>query len=343
MHVLVTGHTGFKGAWLSFLLTELGHKVSGLALDPLPGSLFDQGELGSLLGSDIRGDIRSAEVVQEAFAAVEPDVVVHLAAQSLVLESYARPRETYEVNVFGTLNVLEALSASSSVGSAVIVTTDKVYENTGKSTGYVETDPLGGADPYSSSKAMADLLTFGWIQSFTTCPTGVARAGNVIGGGDTSAHRLMPDLMRDYTAGVPAAIRNPESVRPWQHVLDCLNGYLQLIEFLDVNKTSGAWNFGPQSGSFKTVAELADTATQVFMQRTGTDAHWNSVAVEQEHEAALLTLDSTKARTELGWQDYLTFEQAVEWTVEWTVRVNAGEPAARVTIDQVRNFLELRG
>jgi CDP-glucose 4,6-dehydratase len=267
---------------------------------------------------------------------------MHLAAQSLVLESYVRPRETYEVNVMGTLNLLESLKSANSVSSAVIVTTDKVYENTGKITGYVETDPLGGADPYSSSKAMADLLTSGWIQSFDICSTGIARAGNVIGGGDISAHRLVPDLMRDFTAGKSAVIRNPESVRPWQHVLDCLNGYLLLIDFLERKKESGAWNFGPQATSFKTVAELADTASESFSQRTGDKATWNVGEVEQAHEAALLTLDSTKARNELSWHDYLSFNDAVDWTVDWTVRVNGGESALAVTQDHVQRFLKLR-
>jgi CDP-glucose 4,6-dehydratase len=343
MHVLVTGHTGFKGAWLVSLLNQLGHSVSGLALDPIPGSLFDCGGFDSRVRQDFRGDIRSVAVVQETLREAQPDIVVHLAAQSLVLESYVRPRETYEVNVFGTLNVLETIKANDCVSSAVIVTTDKVYANTGKLTGYVETDPLGGADPYSSSKAMADLLTSGWAQSFDVCPLGIARAGNVIGGGDVSAHRLMPDLMRDFTRGTPAAIRNPKAVRPWQHVLDCLNGYLLLIDFLEMNRSSGAWNFGPEPTSFTTVAELADTARDTYMRLGESHATWNAITVKQEHEAALLTLDSTKARGELGWRDHLTFEQAVEWTVEWAVRVNAGESAARVTDTQVQRFLELRG
>ena len=343
MHALVTGHTGFKGAWLVVLLNELGHTVSGLALDPEPGSLYECGELGEFVQMDIRGDIRDPEVVRAACERVQPDLVIHLAAQSLVLESYVRPRETYEVNVFGTLNVLEAVSVTESVQASVIVTTDKVYVNTAKESGYVESDPLGGLDPYSASKSMADLLTTSWIESFDLPPTGIARAGNVIGGGDISAHRLVPDLMRDFSEGVTASVRNPESVRPWQHVLDCLNGYVLLTNYLVESKESGAWNFGPQPNSFKTVAKVADTAAAAFNSKVESDATWQSASVPQAHEAALLTLDSTKARNQLGWQDHLSFDEAVDWTAEWTIRVNAGEAPAEVTRSQVRKFIDMRG
>ncbi len=250
MHYLITGHTGFKGPWLVLLLLSRGHQVSGLALNPDDGSLFQRAGLTEHLVSDFRVDIRDAEATAAAVKAAAPDVVVHMAAQSLVRESYRNPRYTYETNAIGTLNVLEAVGATPSVRAHVVITTDKVYRNVDQEAGYVETDPLGGDDPYSASKAMADLLAQSWIRSFPGVPTAIARGGNVIGGGDVSHDRLLPDLVAAYADGRAPQLRFPRAVRPWQHVLDCLNGYLVLADALLTGSGLGQWNFGPGRDSF---------------------------------------------------------------------------------------------
>ncbi|MFZ4497882.1 MAG: CDP-glucose 4,6-dehydratase, partial [Candidatus Nanopelagicales bacterium] len=230
MHYLVTGHTGFKGAWMTMWLTSQGHQVSGLALDPEPGALFETAKLHPLLAHDIRADIRDSANVMDALRVTAPDVVIHLAAQPLVRESYLNPRWTFETNVMGTMNVLEAVQQTPSVKTQLIITTDKVYRNVNQVAGYVEPDPLGGDDPYSASKAMADLLTHSWVTSFGGPPTAVARAGNVIGGGDVCKDRLIPDVIAALASGKAPVLRYPNAVRPWQHVLDCINGYLMLVD-----------------------------------------------------------------------------------------------------------------
>lgn len=336
MHFLVTGHTGFKGAWLVHLLNRLGHEVSGLALDPVQGSLFEAGRVGELMRADGRVDVRDSRMTSLFMADCSPDVVIHMAAQPLVRASYRDPRGTFETNVDGTLSVLEAVAATSSVRAAVVVTTDKVYRNVGKIEGYVEADPLGGRDPYSASKAMADILTASWSASFPGCSIGIARAGNVIGGSDVSEDRLFPDLVRAFESGRPAQLRAPESVRPWQHVLDCLDGYLNLVDHLLEYHSSGeAWNFGPDPDSFRSVGELATLAASKW----GEGACWEAAADSGPHEAALLTLDASKARDQLGWKDLLSFEEAVEWTAEWAMRAQAGEAPRDITYAQVDEYL----
>jgi CDP-glucose 4,6-dehydratase len=337
VHVLVTGHTGFKGSWLTLMLAEAGHEVSGLALDPEPGALFLTAGLSSLLVQDIRCDVRDGDAVAALVADVAPDVVIHMAAQPLVRASYIDPRWTFETNVMGTLSVLEAVAATDSVQAAVMVTTDKVYRNVGQLAGYREADALGGHDPYSASKAMADILVSSWADSFGGCPIAVARAGNVIGGGDVSADRLMPDLVRGFAAGESVGIRNPAAVRPWQHVLDCLNGYLMLVPALLAGSGAGAWNFGPDPDGFRTVADAASLAADAW----GDGAAWAPVSGDGLHEAELLTLDASRARTELGWHDRLDFASAVTWTVDWARRVDAGEDARSVTRDQIEAFTAL--
>lgn len=338
MRFLVTGHTGFKGAWLVAILRGLDHEVSGLALDPLPESLFLRASLAELLADDFRTDVRDTHAVETVVKRCAPEIVIHMAAQPLVRASYIDPRTTVETNVNGTFNVLQAIANAQSVKAAVIVTTDKVYHNVGKVQGYVEGDPLGGHDPYSASKAMADILTSSWAPSFNGCSIGIARAGNVIGGGDVSRDRLFPDLVRSFAQGEVAQLRAPASVRPWQHVLDCLQGYLALVDHLLHNPVSGdAWNFGPDPGSFKTVGEVATVAAEAW----GQGAMWEAVAEDGPHEASLLTLDSTKARTQLGWGDRLSFDQAVEWTMQWSKDVEAGRDPWKVTQEQITAFAEL--
>jgi CDP-glucose 4,6-dehydratase len=333
----LSGHTGFKGSWLAILLEHRGDSVAGVALDPEPGSLFDLADISQDLTADDRLDIRDAEELRSIVAQQEPELFFHLAAQPLVRESYRNPEATMSTNVTGTMNVLEAVRHSPSMRAQVIVTTDKVYRNVGKREGYVESDPLGGDDPYSASKAMADILAQSWARSFELPPMAIARAGNVIGGGDVSQDRLLPDLMRSFAAGRTARIRYPNAVRPWQHVLDCLNGYLLLSDALLVGNGAGAWNFGPPPQNVVSVGEVADIAARLW----GSDASWEVDGDDHPHEAAFLTLDSTKARTELHWRDRLDVEEAIGWVVEWHKRVLAGESARAVTIEQVQRFEEL--
>ena len=334
MHYLITGHTGFKGAWLALLLAARGHQVSGLALEPEPGSLFIQANIAEQLKADLRVDIRDAEATAAAVRSVAPDVVVHLAAQALVRESYREPRYTYETNAMGTLNVLEAVAGTPSVQANVVITTDKVYRNINQEAGYVETDPLGGDDPYSASKAMADLLTQSWVRSFPGVPTAVARAGNVIGGGDVCRDRLLPDLVTAYAAGVAPRLRFPHAVRPWQHVLDCLNGYLTLADALLAGSGLGEWNFGPGRDSFVEVGDVASLSAQLW----GHGAQWQPQPGEHPHEAGLLALDAGKAQRDLGWRDRLPFWDAVAWTVDWYRRIENGADPLAVTTEQIAMF-----
>ena len=337
MHYLVTGHTGFKGAWLTHWLLHRGHRVSGIALDPEPGSLFARCDLGSLMSADLRLDIRQQGPLQAAVAELAPDVVVHLAAQPLVRESYRDPRTTFETNVMGTLNVVQAVSRTPSVTAQVIVTTDKVYRNVRQIWGYRETDPLGGDDPYSASKAMADILTASWVQSFPGPPTAIARAGNVIGGGDVGQDRLLPDLLRQFADGQPAIIRYPDAVRPWQHVLDCLNGYLMLAEALLAGQGTGAWNFGPDAASFVPVRVIADKACDLW----GDGAHWQHVNQGAPHEAELLALDARKAQVDLHWRNVLDLDASLAWTVSWEQARLAGSDPGALTRGQIVEFEDL--
>ena len=224
MHFLITGHTGFKGAWLSMLLHARGHTVSGISLQPETNSLFIQANVQKFLERDIRCDINESSKLTSYFNETKPDVVIHLAAQALVRESYNNPITTFETNVMGTLNVMKASQQLRDLKGQLIVTTDKVYKNMNKTSGYVESEALGGQDPYSASKAMADIAAQSWLSSFDNPPTAIARAGNVIGGGDICADRLIPDLIQSYSNGSKPKLRAPNSIRPWQHVLDCLNG-----------------------------------------------------------------------------------------------------------------------
>lgn len=325
MHYLITGHTGFKGTWLALLLLRNGHTVSGIALDPLDGSLFDGVDLSAKLANDFRVDIRDKKATLEAVTACSPDVVFHLAAQPLVRESYRDPRFTYETNVMGTFNVLEAVAATPSVKAHVVITTDKVYRNVNQVAGYVETDPLGGEDPYSSSKAMADLMTQSWVHSFPGVPTAIARAGNVIGGGDVSPERLLVDLIANFQAHTSTEIRYPQAVRPWQHVLDCVAGYVALSNALLDGRGEGEWNFGPGIESFVTVGTVADLAVELW----GGDAAWHTSTGTHFPEAGLLALDSAKALANLNWKNVLPFPASLEWTIDWyKLRADGVDPMA---------------
>lgn len=336
MRILVTGHTGFKGAWLTVMLARLGHEVSGLSLDPEPRALYDQANISDLVRHDMRADIRNPAAVKAAFQQVNPELILHLAAQPLVRLSYKEPRFTFETNVMGSYNILEASQSLKSLKALVMVTTDKVYRNVNRTEGYREDEPLGGDDPYSASKAMADLLVQSWVKSFPGAPTAIVRGGNVIGGGDVSADRLLVDLIAGFAKGKPVDIRYPESVRPWQHVLDCLTGYLYVSKALLEGAGSGAWNIGPDEKSFIPVRQIADTAADLW----GETAGWNDISGDSHaHEAGLLALDATRARTELGWSDLIPYPESLEWTIDWAKRVWSGENPRSATEEQIDRFL----
>ena len=318
--VLVTGHTGFKGSWLALWLRRLGAEVIGYALPPstMP-SHYELADVGSDMRS-IFADVRDAQQMHNAFAEARPEIVFHLAAQSLVRASYEIPRETYEVNVIGTANLLDAVRAWGSVRAVVIVTSDKCYENREWSWGYRESDPLGGHDPYSSSKACAEILTAAYRSSYFSDPQAAriasARAGNVIGGGDWARDRLIPDLVTAFAAGRKPLIRNPHAIRPWQFVLDPLYGYLLLAERLcapDGDSFAEAWNFGPEDRDVRSVGAVVDRVAGLW----GDGATVERDARQHPHEAQFLKLDSSKARARLGWSSRLDVENALTWTVRW--------------------------
>jgi CDP-glucose 4,6-dehydratase len=340
--VLITGHTGFKGAWLSLWLTQHGAHVTGLALPPeTTPSLFDQ--LGLVGEIDHRiGDICDAGLVARLVQEIAPDVVFHLAAQSLVLRGYRSPVETWQTNVMGTINVMEALRANDKPSAAVLVTTDKVYENREWEFGYRECDPLGGYDPYSASKAGAEIAIASWRSSYFqgASPVRVAsvRAGNVIGGGDWCENRIVPDIIRALSAGQPVRVRNPKAVRPWQHVLEPLGGYLMLGQRLAESadrRYQDAFNFGPTGDSVRTVQELVDAGLR----------HWPGSVEDasdpnQPHEAGQLALSIDRACTRLGWMPRWDFERTVAETMTWYRGAIVGEPSdirAR-SIAQIRDY-----
>lgn len=338
MRYLITGHTGFKGAWLSLLLREQGHEVSGISLDPDEGSLFSIADLSEVFTRDIRSDIRDFNSLRSHIIEINPEIIIHLAAQPLVRYSYQFPLETFETNVLGTLNVLEASKSLPNLRATLLITTDKVYKNYGHLRGYVESDELGGEDPYSASKAAADIAAQSWIKSFGSHPIAIARAGNVIGGGDHARDRLIPDLVKAFAANQPAEIRNPLSIRPWQHVLDCLNGYLVLINAMLESQISGEWNFGPSHNEQHTVQDVIENFSGYFDLECES---WKLDAQANQAEAKLLLLDSSKSRALLGWSDLLDFKTSLDWTASWYK--SAHETHARsITMKQIRDFLTMK-
>jgi CDP-glucose 4,6-dehydratase len=341
--IFVTGHTGFKGGWLSLSLARLGALVRGYALDPVTEpNLFSSGRIGSLV-DDVRGDIRDAVRLDGALREFAPEIVFHLAAQPLVRRSYVDPVGTYAINVLGTANLLESIRILPSVRAVVVVTTDKCYLNREWRWGYRETDPLGGHDPYSSSKACAEILCASYRSSFFSPESAehkvllaTARAGNVIGGGDWSEDRLIPDLIRGFIGGEPVPIRRPQSVRPWQHVLEPIAGYLLLAEKLLAGdeRFADAWNFGPWDDDAWPVERIATTMAR----RWGGGATWFCDGHQSVHEAGLLKLDSSKARAELGWQPRLRLDIALEWLVDWYQAWQGGAEMQSFTLKQIAEY-----
>jgi CDP-glucose 4,6-dehydratase len=337
--VFLTGHTGFKGGWLALWLQSMGAKVTGYALSPpTEPNFFTVADVALGLEQSIIADITDAKTLRSAMQKAEPDIVLHLAAQPLVRHSYIEPVATYQTNVIGTLNVLEAVRATSSVKVVVNITTDKCYENREWLWGYRENEALGGFDPYSSSKACAELVTAAYRQSFLQS-AGVAvasaRAGNVIGGGDWATDRLIPDFLRAIDAGQPLIIRSPDSIRPWQHVLEPLSGYLLLAEklFADGEPYAEAWNFGSDDSDAKPVRWIIEQLVLLCH-----DLVWQCDTAPQPHEAHYLKLDSSKAKQRLAWQPRWQLATALEKTVAWHEAWRQGANMRVISLAQIDEY-----
>lgn len=346
--VLVTGHTGFKGGWLSLWLQHMGAEVYGYALAPATEpNLFELAYIEDAMFSEI-ADVRDLGSLKEALSRTKPEIVFHLAAQPLVRASYRDPVDTYSTNIMGTVNLLEAVRMQPEIRAAVIVTTDKCYENREWEWGYREIDSLGGHDPYSSSKAAVELVTAAYRSSFFSgpetpgkaTPLASARAGNVIGGGDWAEDRLIPDIVRSIQRGDEVQIRNPGAVRPWQHVLEPLFGYLLLAQRL-YESGSGfaeAWNFGPDDTDARTVEWVVDRVASLF----GKDMSWNKDKGNHPHETGYLRLDISKARQRLLWSPRWNLEKALESTVDWYRNWNAGADMREFTLRQINDYSNTR-
>jgi len=335
--VLVTGHTGFKGSWLALWLHGLGAQVTGYALDPpTDPSHFEAAATGELLERDVRADVRDADALGRAVDESAPEVVFHLAAQALVRFGYREPAETFHVNAQGTVNLLEAVRRAGRPCVVVAVTSDKCYENDGRTRGYVESDPMGGRDPYSASKGAAEIMAAAYRRSFFGPDSGVrlasVRAGNAVGGGDWAEDRVVPDTIRALTAGHPVRIRNPGAVRPWQHVLEPLSGYLTLAARLlvpgDREELCGAWNFAPPRDRVLDVRGLVERLIASWGEGT-----WESAAAPgQPPESAYLRLDAAKAERQLGWRPRWTIDEALRRVVEWHRATESARDVSRAHI-----------
>lgn len=342
--VLLTGHTGFKGSWLSLWLQSMGANVVGYALAPPTNpSLFEEADVGSGMTS-IMGDIRDLDKLQTVFAEYPPEIVIHMAAQPLVRYSYINPVETYSTNVMGTVNLLEAVRNTPGVKAVVNITTDKCYENREWAWGYRENEPMGGYDPYSNSKGCAELVSAAYRSSFFNADTyakhGVAvatvRAGNVIGGGDWANDRLIPDILSAFEEGKRVDIRNPHAIRPWQHVLEPLRGYLTLAEHLYEQGTNFAegWNFGPNDEDAKPVGWIVEQMAALW----GNDANWHIDNGEHPHEAHYLKLDISKVRSRLDWHPALRLNEALKLIIDWSKQRQAGANIRQLTLAQINNY-----
>ncbi|PLK22487.1 CDP-glucose 4,6-dehydratase [Porphyrobacter sp. TH134] len=339
--VFLTGHTGFKGAWLALWLTELGAKVTGMALPAEEPSLFNQAGLGKLVTS-IEGDIRDAALVERVITEAQPEVVFHLAAQPLVRLSYDEPCETFATNVQGTAHVLDACRRVPGLKAIVSVTSDKCYDNREWVWPYRETDALGGHDPYSASKAAAEIVIASWRKSFFSDPAGPllasVRAGNVIGGGDWAKDRLVPDIVRAVGAGQPVIIRSPGALRPWQHVFEALGGYLLIAQRLAAGDTSiaSAWNFGPVPGDTRPVLWIVKR----MIERWGRGSY-QIVEDHTKHEATLLTLDCSKAQAALGWRASFNLGTTIDRIIDWHQAVADGADALTISREQLAAYQAL--
>jgi len=345
--VFITGHTGFKGSWLCLWLHLLGTRVYGYALQPpTEPSLFNLCALDKIINSTI-ADVRNRKSLHESMLSAQPEIVIHMAAQPLVRDSYKIPVETYEINVMGTVNLFEAVRACKTVKAVINVTTDKCYENKEWEWGYRENEPLGGYDPYSNSKACSELVTAAYRNSYfnqkeyTTHRVGIAtaRAGNVIGGGDWATDRLIPDCVQAILKGEPVLIRNPSAIRPWQHVLEPLSGYLMLAQKLmqDGPQYSGAWNFGPGDEDARSVEWLV----RQLCSQWGDTASFVVDTREHPHEAHFLKLDCSKAKTELGWKPRWSLDKAIESIVAWTKDYQKSREGKNTCLRQIEEYSAL--
>lgn len=338
--VFLTGHTGFKGSWLSLWLQSMGSKVKGYALSPpTKPSLFEVAQVASGMESEI-GDIRELKQLKQSISAFKPDIVIHLAAQPLVRDSYDDPIETYSTNVMGTVNVLEAVRSVAQVRAVVSVTTDKCYENKEWAWGYRENEPMGGYDPYSSSKGCAELVTAAYRRSFYnekgSPAVASARAGNVIGGGDWAKDRLIPDVFRAFDKKEAVVIRNPKATRPWQHVLEPLSGYLVLAERLYEEGATFAegWNFGPKDEDCKPVEWMLDTIIEYWDE----EASWKLDKNANPHEATFLKLDCSKAAYRLKWEPRWNVKTALTKVVDWHLAWKTGENMHQYTLNEIKTY-----
>jgi CDP-glucose 4,6-dehydratase len=336
--ILVTGHTGFKGSWLTLFLSHIGAEVTGVSLAPSSGpNLFRDAEIQSATHTHVIGDIRNFSFVEETISQIQPDFVFHLAAQSLVVESFKRPLETISTNIDGSANVVLAAIESKIVRGVLNVTTDKVYQNRDKDKSFVENDPLGGDDVYSASKACSEILTSALFSSFSKEKMlSTARAGNVIGGGDWSYHRLVPDIIRSIQNETKLTLRNPESTRPWQHVLDCIYGYLLIAErAFEVEKVSSLinFNFGPDESL--SVAKVLEVFEFELKQKIEVEFSRDTFP-----EKSFLQLDSSKAKNELGWEATMSPIAAIKSTARWYRDFLAGENAYEITMREITEYLE---
>lgn len=345
--VFITGHTGFKGSWLCLWLQSLGAEVTGYSLGSISkANLFQVANVASGVKSVV-GDIRELGALQRAMRSADPAIVIHLAAQALVRTSYQNPVETYSTNVMGTVNVLECVRRCQNVRAVLNVTTDKCYENRGWVWGYRENEPLGGFDPYSSSKSCSELVSAAYRTSFFSAneygqhgvAVATARSGNVLGGGDWAEARLVPDIVAAFETGATARLRNPHAIRPWQHVLESLFGYLTLLEMLHEKgpEYAEAWNFGPEDRGAKTVSWIADQLAELW----GGLAHWEVDPSPHPHEADYLRLDSSKSRSRLNWYSALDLRQSLGLVVDWAKANAVGSDMRTHTISQIKAYEDL--
>ena len=338
--VFVTGNTGFKGSWISIILKYLKANVQGFSLEPITSpSLFYEAELNKKINTKF-GDIRDIDVLKKSMTDFNPEILIHMAAQPLVRDSYKIPVETYSTNLMGTVNVLESARYCNNLKSVIIITTDKCYENIEKKEGYVETDPMGGYDPYSSSKGCAELATSAYIRSFFSDKNSPniasVRAGNVIGGGDWSNDRLIPDILKSFEKFKDIVIRNPKSTRPWQHVIEPLMGYLMLSEKLYKDPAfSGGWNFGPDYSDCKEVSWIIDNLIKKWNYKKG----WILDTVNNPHEANLLMLDCNKSKSKLGWNPKWNINEALDLIVDWHKSWLNNENIYQKSVSTIKRYL----
>ena len=345
--VLLTGHTGFKGSWLSIWLKKLGVELIGFSKDiPTEPSLFELAKVSENMKS-ITGDIRNFSVIQRIIQENQPEIIIHMAAQSLVRESYENPINTFSTNIMGTVNLLESLKESKKTQVVINVTSDKCYENNNLGNSFSENSPMGGYDPYSSSKGCSELITSAFRNSFYNLKEfdshklslSTVRAGNVIGGGDWAKDRLIPDIIKNISKGIPTQIRNTKSIRPWQFVLEPLNGYLLLAEKMweKGNEFSEPWNFGPDNEGCKSVKWILEKISEDLKNKFV----WEENNEKNLHEASILKLDSNKAKKRLGWKTKLNINETLEWTISWYKEFLKNSNMKKYTEDQINRFVSL--